>query len=158
WTRFGVAATGTVAAAMEASATAMENLGSMSPRYARFIKLWQVAKIGGKGLGVLAGAAMTILDFTKGRREAAEGNHAVSTAYYISVGAGALMALAILAGAIVVAVVSFVVLLLASIFIMWREDNARHDWLERCLWGNLPGRYPEMEIEMDEFRIAMGAG
>ena len=158
WTRFGVAATGTVAAAMEASGAAMENLGSMSPRYAPRLRLWRYLRLGGKVAGAIAGVAMAILDFKKGRTEAAEGNHAVSTAYFVSAGSGALLALAILAGAVFLAVVSLAVLLLASMFILWREDNARHDWLERCLWGNLPGRYPEMEMEMDEFRIAMGAG
>jgi hypothetical protein len=114
--------------------------------------------MGGKVGGAVAGVGMALLDFGKGRAEAAEGNHAVSSAYYVSTGAGAMLALALLAGAVFLAAVSLVVLLLASAFILWQEDEARHDWLERCLWGNLrEQRYPDLEMEMKEYRIAVGA-
>lgn len=156
WTRFGVAATAAVAAAVEASGVAMENLGNLGSRYAPNLRLGRLVRLGGRVAGAVAGVAMAVLDFRKGRSEAAEGNHAVSAAYYVSAGSGALLALAILAGAVFLAVVSLVLLLLASIFILWREDNARHDWLQHCLWGNLAERYPDMEIEMDEYRAAMG--
>lgn len=158
WARFGVAATGTVAAALEASGTAMENFANLSPRYARYTRLWRYVRFGGRVAGAVAGAAASIMDIRQGRQEQREENYAVALAYYAAGAAGFVLAIAIFSGALFVAALALLTVLLASFFLWAQEDGPRHDWLERCLWGNLATqRYPDLEVEMDEYRIALGA-
>ena len=158
WARFGVAATGTVAAALEASGTAMENFANLSPRYARYTRLWRYVRFGGRVAGAVAGAAASIMDIRQGRQEQREENYAVALAYYAAGAAGFVLAIAIFSGALFVAALALLTVLLASFFLWAQEDGPHHDWLERCLWGNLATkRYPDLEVEMDEYRIAVGA-
>ena len=157
WRRFGVATTGVVAMAVESAGAAMENLSNLSPRYARYTKMWGAVRLIGKVVGVLASVLMAILDFLKAGEEMKEGNVSVASAYVISGVAGAVLAVAIAFSAVFIAVVALIFLVLASIFIMWNSDDDRHDWLERCLWGKLKEqRYPGVEVEMNEFKIAKG--
>lgn len=158
WTRFGVAATGTVAAAVEASGIALESFAEISPRYAKHVRLWRYMRIGGKVAGVLASVFTAIFDFLRFVSEYREKNFAVAGAYLISGVAGTVLAFALLASAVLVAVIAFIVLMLASVFILWRSDTAGHDWLERCLWGRLQDqKYPNNLVEIEEYQAAMRA-
>lgn len=120
--------------------------------------MWRIVSVAGKVVGILASVVMSILDFLKSRSEFREGDFAVAAAYFVSGLAGIVLAFAILAAYVFIAVVAFVALILSSIFVLGYSDNARHDWLERCLWGRLEGqKYPDAKVEVQEYRIALGA-
>lgn len=157
WARFTATATGSVAGAIEAAGTALDNLSDRSPRYARHVRLWGIMRLGGKAVGVVAGVVIAFLDFKKGWEEGKEGNAALAGAYFVSGFAGTVLAFAIVASAVFIGVIAFVVLLLASVFILWTSDSAGHDWLKRCLWGYFDGerKYQDLGVEMEEFEIAL---
>ena len=158
WARFATTATASVAGAVEAAGTALDNMKDVSPRYARHTRLFGLMKVGGKAVGVVAGVALAFVDFARGFAELREKNHSVGLAYLVSGVAGAVLSFAIVAGAIFIGVVAFVVLVLASAFILWQQDSPGHDWLERCLWGRLASRkYPDLDLEMSEYEVALRA-
>ena len=158
WARFATTATASVAGAVEAAGTALDNMKGVSPRYARHTKLFVLMKVGGRAVGVVAGVVMAIFDFIRGWNEFKEKNHSIAAAYAISGVAGLVLAFAIVGSAVFVGVIAFVVLMLASVFILWQQDNPGHDWLERCLWGSLESqRYPDVDVEMEGYEIALRA-
>ena len=156
WTRFATTATASVAGAVEAAGTALDNMKDVSPRYARHTRLFGLMKVGGKAVGVVAGVALAFVDAIRSVREFIDGNYAIGSAYLVSAGAGLVLAWAIVASAVFIGVVAFVALVLASVFILWLEDTAGHEWLSRCLWGSLErDKYLDLEVEMREYEIAM---
>ncbi|MGY0634592.1 T6SS effector BTH_I2691 family protein [Luteimonas sp. A478] len=158
WARLAATATGSVAAAVEAAGTALDNLSDLSPRYARHSTLWRFMKIGGRAVGVVAGVVMAMFDFIRGWSEFKEKNHSISAAYTVSGFSGLVLAFAIVASAIFIGIIAFVFLILASVFILWHQDTPGHDWLERCLWGGLERqRYLDIGVEMENYEIALRA-
>lgn len=159
WARFATTATASLAGAVEAAGTALHNMKDVSPRYARHTRLFGLMKIGGKAVGAIAGVVLAVFDLVQAWEERKEGNYSVAFAYLASGVAGAVLSFAIIASAILVGVIAFVVLILASVFILWQQDTAGHDWLERCLWGGLEDwrKYENVDVEMTEFEIALRA-
>ncbi|MEN1926582.1 T6SS effector BTH_I2691 family protein [Luteimonas qiangzhengi] len=157
WTRFAATATGSVAGAVEAAGTALDNMSDRSLRYARHVRLWTVMRAGGRAVGVVAGVVMAFLDFRRAWEERKEGNSALAGAYLISGVSGAVLAFAIVATAVFIGVIAFVALILASVFILWASDSAGHDWLKRCLWGCLDDgqKYQGLDVEMEEYKLAL---
>lgn len=158
WVRFATTATASIAGAVEAAGTALDNMKDVSPRYARHTRLFGLMKVGGKAVGVVAGVVLAIVDAIRSAQEFIDGNYAIGSVYLISAGAGFVLTCAIIAGSVFIGVVAFAALVLASVLMLWLEDTAGHEWLGRCLWGNLErNKYLDLEIEMKEYEIAMRA-
>jgi len=159
WARFATTATGSVAGAVEAAGTALDNMQNVSPRYARHARLFAFMKVVGRAMGAVAAVVMAFIDFNRGWVERREGNRALASAYFVSGFAGIVLATAIIASAVFIGVIAFVILMMASVFILWQQDTPGHDWLKRCLWGDLEPeqKYPDIEAEMEEFEIALRA-
>lgn len=80
--------------------------------------------------------------------------------YFGSGVAGMVLSAAIWAGALMLSAFLFVLVIAFAIAIMWLDDTPRHDWLERSLWGSIKDadqKYRNAEIEMDEYKLAIGA-
>ncbi|MCD7099536.1 hypothetical protein LRX76_14025 [Stenotrophomonas sp. MMGLT7] len=79
------------------------------------------------------------------------------TFFSFSAVTGAGLSFAILVGSMFWTGIFFVLVVLVMIAIMVWGDNALHAWLDRCLWGQLESeRYDDMEIEQNEFKLAVG--
>ncbi len=158
WVRFATTATASIAGAVEAAGTALDNMKDVSPRYARHTRLFGLMKVGGKAVGVVAGVVLAIVDAIRSAQEFIDGNYAIGSVYLISAGAGFVLTCAIIAGSVFIGVIAFAALVLASVLMLWLEDTAGHEWLGRCLWGNLErDKYLDLEIEMKEYEVAMRA-
>lgn len=123
-------------------------------------------RIGGKVLGIGAGAVMAVWDGVRGGQEIKEGNVGVGVLYIASAGLS-IVAMGALSGwfgatmlgvsstgvGIVLVLLVIVIAVLIEVF----KDNKIQDWLERCYFGRFDDsdRYKSADSEMKELEVAL---
>lgn len=160
WVRMGVASVGMFGGAMELAGKQMEGAGSANLRFARYAAVARSLVTVGRIASAAAGVLMGLVDIAHAYQERKEGNRAMSLLYLGSAGAGIGFAIAAYFTAVALSLVFFVLALAFAIAIMWLDDTPRHNWLERSLWGSIKDvgqKYRNAEIEMDEYKLAIGA-
>lgn len=161
WLRLGAAAAGAFGGALELGGKQLERAAKANLRYARWLSNARTIGVIGKVFSGIGGFAMAALDFAHALQERKEGNHTIAALYFGSGFASALMTFAVLMSWFAIAGIFFVVVLALAIAIMWLGDTARHEWLERSLWGTIKDKsqkYGELKEEMQQYKIAVGAG
>lgn len=109
----------------------------------------------GKLLGVGGSMVMAGIDIWRMGNEIRENNFKGMVAYGVSGLLGATATLLLLFGSTGIGLI-FVGLMFIWAFVMpMLVDDGLQDWLERCLWGNLPKeRYPGLDQELAELKAA----
>lgn len=128
--------------------------------------LGKAIRIGGKALGIGAGAVMAVWDGMRGGQEIKEGNVRVGVLYIASAGLS-IVAMGALSGwfgatmlgvsATGVGIVLVVLVIVIAVLIEVFKDNKIQDWLERCYFGKFEDsdRYKTADFEMKELEVAL---
>lgn len=118
----------------------------------RFLARW------GARAGVLTGAFVAALDFTKAHTEYSEGASGLVVAAYVASGVlGIGLTVALMSGAALPVIGVLIVLIIGiAILIEYIKDNPIQDWMERCPWGKLTDqRYRDMKTEQAQLKLAL---
>lgn len=134
----------------------------------------------GKALGVVAGVVAAGYDFYHAVYELNRGHTGLAVAYGLSGLSGLWLAVAVVwAIPVIGTFIAVAILIGAAIYLAFQSRDSIQKWLIQCLWRRVPVDtsdskekqdeyrrreiadlpvWPTMEMEMDEFKLALGVG
>lgn len=137
-----------------------------------------VVGVGGKILGVVAGAIAAGFDFYHAFNEYKKGHIGLTIAYGLSAAAGFWMTVAVLWSIPVIGTfIAAAILIGTAIYLAFHDRDNIQKWLVQCLWRRIPVDttkthekqeeykkieaaelpvWPTMKMEMDELKLALG--
>jgi hypothetical protein len=148
----------------EASGVALTKLGEVRLNNALGLRMSRLAvwlKLGGRLLGLGAGALVAGADLMKVDEEQAKGEVGLARAYLASALLGGGLAIAFFVsswfgpvGWLIVGI-AVIALLIVTFYIETHKDNKLQEWIMRCNFGTHPQKYKSRAEESEQLKLAL---